>query len=36
MWIRSQYKTGIIKTDYIKVIKMRLEQKQVQMGFSLQ
>ena len=27
MWIRSQYKTGLIKTDYVKVIKNEIRAK---------
>lgn len=35
MWIRSQYKTGIIKTDYIKVIKNEIRAKASSDGFLI-
>ena len=33
MWIRSQYKTGLIKTDYVKVIKNEIRAKASSDGF---
>lgn len=35
MWIRSQYKTGLIKTDYIKVIKNEIRAKASSDGFLI-
>lgn len=33
MWIRSQYKTALIKTDYVKVVKNEIRAKASSDGF---